>query len=42
MVSAAEAEESRKRCLREQAMKEPIVQSLLDAFGGTLVDVETP
>jgi DNA polymerase III subunit gamma/tau len=40
-VSAAEAEESRKRRLREQAMKEPIVQNLLDAFGGTLVDVET-
>ncbi len=40
-VTAAEADESRKRHLRERAMKEPIVQTLLDAFGGTIVDVET-
>ncbi len=39
-VSAAEAEESRKRRLREEAMRQPVVQTLLDAFGGEIVDVE--
>ena len=40
-ASDAEAEESRKRRLREEAMRQPIVQTLLDAFGGEIVDVET-
>jgi DNA polymerase-3 subunit gamma/tau len=39
-VSAAEAEETRKRRLREEAMRQPVVQTLLDAFGGEIVDVE--
>ncbi|HEU4402438.1 MAG TPA: DNA polymerase III subunit gamma/tau [Candidatus Polarisedimenticolia bacterium] len=40
-VSAAEAEESRKRRLREEAMRQPVMQTLLDAFGGEIIDVET-
>jgi DNA polymerase III subunit gamma/tau len=41
IVSEAEAEGSRKRRLREEAMRQPIVQTLLDAFGGEIIDVET-
>ncbi len=40
-ASPAEAEESRKRRLREDAMKEPAVQKILEAFGGEIVDVDS-
>ncbi|MEE9292581.1 MAG: DNA polymerase III subunit gamma/tau, partial [Acidobacteriota bacterium] len=40
-ASPAEAEESRKRRLREDAMKEPAVQKVLEAFGGEIVDVDS-
>ncbi|MCZ6696004.1 MAG: DNA polymerase III subunit gamma/tau [Acidobacteria bacterium] len=40
-VSPAEAEASRKRRLREDAMKEPAVQKVLEAFGGEIVDVDS-
>ena len=40
-VSPAEAEASRKRRLREDAMKEPAVQKVLEALGGELVDVDS-
>ncbi len=40
-VSPEEAEGLRKRRLREQAMKEPAVQKILEALGGEIVDVDT-
>jgi DNA polymerase-3 subunit gamma/tau len=40
-VSPAEAEASRKRRLREDAMKEPAVQKLLESFGGEIIDVDS-
>ncbi len=40
-VSPAEAEASRKRRLREDAMKEPAVQKVLEAFGGEIIDVDS-
>jgi DNA polymerase-3 subunit gamma/tau len=40
-VSPAEAEASRKRRLREDAMKEPAIQKLLESFGGEIIDVDS-
>ena len=40
-ASPAAAEESRKRRLREEAMKEPAVQKVLEALGGEIVDVDS-
>jgi len=34
--------ESRKERLREKAMQEPVVKTLLDAWNGTLIDVDAP
>ena len=39
-LSPDDAEESRRRRLREAAEKAPLVRSLLDAFGGQIVDVD--
>ena len=39
-LSPEDAEESRRRRLREAAEKAPLVRSLLDAFGGQIVDVD--
>ncbi|MFQ5877675.1 MAG: hypothetical protein ACE5JH_08330, partial [Acidobacteriota bacterium] len=41
VVSTEEAEASRRRRLREEAMKEPAVQTLLETFGGEIIDVES-
>jgi hypothetical protein len=38
----AQDTEGRKARLREQAMQEPIVKTLLDAWNGTLIDVDAP
>ncbi len=39
--AAADTPERRSQDLREQAMKEPAVRGLLDAFGGEIVDIES-
>jgi len=38
---AGESEADRKQRLRDEAMKQPVVRSLLDTFGGEIVDVES-
>ncbi len=38
---AGESEAGRKQRLRDEAMKQPVVRSLLDTFGGEIVDVES-
>jgi hypothetical protein len=38
---AGESEETRKKRLHEEALKEPVVRNLLETFGGQIVDVES-
>ena len=39
-VSPDQAEDTRRRRLREAAEKAPVVRALLHAFGGQIVDVD--